>query len=47
MLILIVIDYCPAVVADIVLAQLVWYQTVVREVEGSSPGLTNTKGLKN
>ena len=29
------------------LAQLDGYQTVVREVEGSSPGRTNTHGLKN
>ena len=29
------------------LAQLVGYQTAVREVEGSSPGRTNTQGLKN
>ena len=28
------------------LAQLVGYQTVVREVEGSSPAWTNTQGLK-
>ena len=29
------------------LAQLDGYQTVVREVEGSSPSRTNTQGLKN
>ena len=29
------------------LAQLDGYQSVVREVEGSSPGRTNTQGLKN
>ena len=29
------------------LDQLVGYQTVVREVEGSSPGQTNTQALKN
>ena len=28
-------------------AQLVGYQTVVREVEGSRPGRTNTQGLQN
>ena len=28
------------------LAQLVGYQTVVREVKGSRPGRTNTQGLK-
>ena len=37
---------CSVVTAPM-LAQLVGYQTVVREVEGSSPGRTNTPVLKN